>query len=152
MRDASHTVKQATIKKFCMWYKKVDVQTKEMWEWKWTLYELETAQENNLSILTQSVTKIHEYWSILLVMNNPIAITASAFKENISHQDNTSLSLSIQMHISLKGSGKLTWNIPRFALVEVNFDHERAFTTCILVYQVITDEFFISRMKPEPWR
>lgn len=58
----------------------------------------------------------------------------------------------VQMHISVRGSRKLTRNIPRFALVEVNFNHERAFPTFILVCQVITDEFFISRMKPETWR
>ena len=45
----------------------------------------------------------------------------------------------------------LTRNIPRFALVEVNFNHKRGVTVCHLLHQVLTYEFFISWMEPKSW-
>ncbi|KAL6196738.1 hypothetical protein ACLB2K_032352 [Fragaria x ananassa] len=45
---------------------------------------------------------------------------------------------------------KLTRNVPRLTLVEVDFDHESGVGVNHLLHQIITDQLFISGMEPEP--
>ena len=53
-----------------------------------------------------------------------------------------------------KKKERLTWNIPRLTLVEVNFNQERRRITnrANLLHQIITDQFFISWMEPKSRR
>lgn len=44
--------------------------------------------------------------------------------------------------------------MPRVELVDIDFwyDRDRAWSRHGLVFEVVNDEFFIGRMKPEAWR